>query len=218
MDPNHQQYLEAMGIQTWQLKQAVTAPSACSAMSTPGWDELRTAVINCTACGLDKTRTQTVFGVGNQNAELMIIGEAPGMNEDLKGEPFVGRAGQLLTAMLQSIGFERETVYIANILKCRPPNNRDPSPEEVRLCTPFLQQQIALIKPKLLLAVGRIAAHYLLDTKTALGQLRNKIHDYNGTPLIITYHPAYLLRSPSDKGKAFLDLQLACRTLSYSPY
>ena len=172
-------------------------------------------MINCTACGLDKTRTQTVFGVGNRNAELMIIGEAPGFYEDKKGEPFVGRAGQLLNAMLQAIGMERNNVYIANILKCRPPNNRDPLPEEVNLCTAFLTKQIALIQPKLLLAVGRIAGHYLLNTKSSLGQIRGKIHSYGEpkTPLIVTYHPAYLLRNPADKKKAFQDLQLAYQTL-----
>ncbi len=157
----------------------------------------------CHACGLEKGRTQTVFGIGNRQANLMIIGEAPGFYEDQQGEPFVGRAGQLLNAMLAAIGLSRESVYIANILKCRPPNNRDPLPDEVALCTPFLQKQIALIKPQLLLAVGRIAAHYLLETKTSLNQLRGKIHSYGqfDTPLIITYHPAYLLRNPADKAK-----------------
>lgn len=204
--------LQAMGIQAWQLKPKKPATTVASSCQTE-WDGLRSAVMNCTACGLDKTRTQTVFGVGNQQAELMVIGEAPGFHEDKQGEPFVGRAGQLLTAMLQAVGMERETVYIANILKCRPPGNRDPLLEEVRLCTPFLEKQIALVKPKLLLAVGRIAAQYLLNTKTSLGQLRGKIHQFGGTPLIITYHPAYLLRNPADKSKAFQDLQLACRTL-----
>jgi uracil-DNA glycosylase family 4 len=224
MDAEKLSYLNAMGIQAWQLKEPLpsaaplchsvaTAPTI--AVPTTDWESLRAAVASCTACGLDKTRTQTVFGVGNQQAELMVIGEAPGLNEDKQGEPFVGRAGQLLTAMLEAIGFPRETVYIANILKCRPPNNRDPQVEEVSLCTPFLQKQIALVQPKLLLAVGRIAAHYLLNTKTALSQLRGKIHTYGSlnTPLIVTYHPAYLLRSPKDKGKAYEDLQLAYRNL-----
>jgi DNA polymerase len=149
--------------------------------------------------------------VGNQQADLMIIGEAPGFYEDKQGEPFVGRAGQLLTAMIKTIGFERQDVYIANILKCRPPENRDPLAEEVASCTPFLDQQIALVKPRLLLAVGRIASHYLLNTKSSLESLRNKVHRYgaNETPLIVTYHPAYLLRSPADKKKAFLDLRFA---------
>lgn len=207
MNTNQLKYLHAMGLQPWQLKNPP--------IQDDEWETLRKTIAACTACGLDKTRTQTVFGVGNRNAKLMIIGEAPGFYEDQKGEPFVGRAGQLLNAMLQTIGLDRSQVYIANILKCRPPNNRDPLPDEVNLCTPFLEKQIALIKPKLLLAVGRIAAHYLLNTKSTLNQLRNKIHTFghSQTPLIITYHPAYLLRNPSDKRKAFFDLQLSFRTL-----
>jgi uracil-DNA glycosylase family 4 len=199
-------YLNAMGIQPWHLKNQPAQDE---------WTSLRTEIANCTLCGLDKTRTQTVFGVGDRNAKLMIIGEAPGFNEDQQGEPFVGRAGQLLDAMLASIGFSREEVYIANILKCRPPNNRDPLPEEVNLCTPFLSKQIALLNPRLLLAVGRIASHFLLNTKLPLGQLRGKIHSYGAlnTPLIITYHPAYLLRTPADKRKAYQDLQLVYQTL-----
>jgi uracil-DNA glycosylase family 4 len=209
MNPEQFAYLNAMGIQPWQRNNIPV--TSCH----NEWDTLRTEVASCTACGLDKTRTQTVFGVGNRNAKLMIIGEAPGFNEDQQGEPFVGPAGQLLNAMLESIGFQRSDVYIANILKCRPPNNRDPLQEEVNLCTTFLTKQIALINPDLLLAVGRIAAHFLLDTKTSLNQLRNKIHTYGtlNKPLIITYHPAYLLRSPSEKAKAYQDLQLAWRTL-----
>lgn len=177
------------------------------------WHNLRDAVSHCQACQLHTCRTQTVFGVGNINADLMIIGEAPGFYEDQKGEPFVGRAGQLLNAMLQAIGLERSIVYIANVLKCRPPNNRDPLPEEVNRCTPFLEKQIHFIKPKLLLAVGRIAAHYLLNDKSSMNQIRGKIHQYSNTPLIVTYHPAYLLRSPSEKKKAFQDLQLAKKLL-----
>ena len=199
-------YLQAMDIQSWHLKNPLQS-------SSNDWDRLRTEVANCTACDLCKTRTQTVFGVGNTTAELMIIGEAPGFYEDQKGEPFVGRAGQLLNAMLDSIGFERSTVYIANILKCRPPENRDPRVEEIALCSSFLEKQIALVQPKLLLAVGRIAAHALLNTKTTLGQLRGKLHQFNNIPLLITYHPAYLLRNTKDKGKAYQDLQLVYRTL-----
>lgn len=207
-------YLNALGIQRWQLKTSTTSPT----QPPDEWETLRSAVISCTACGLDKTRTHTVFGTGNRNADLMLIGEAPGFHEDKQGEPFVGRAGQLLNAMLQAIGMERDTVYIANILKCRPPNNRDPLPEEVRLCTPFLEKQIAFIQPKLLLALGRIAAHYLLNTKSSFTQLRNKIYTYGKcqTPLIVTYHPAYLLRNPRDKSKAFEDLKLAYRNLKNS--
>ncbi|MHB1949766.1 MAG: uracil-DNA glycosylase [Gammaproteobacteria bacterium] len=205
-------YLNAMNIQTWQLKSKDTV-HAPVIMTETSWESLRTAVMNCTACGLDKSRTQTVFGIGNQNADLMIVGEAPGFHEDQQGEPFVGRAGQLLNGMLEAIGLDRNRVYIANILKCRPPNNRDPLPEEVSLCTAFLEQQIALVKPKLLLALGRIAAQYLLKNKSALTQLRGKIFQYNSIPLISTFHPAYLLRSPADKSKAYQDLQLVLRTL-----
>lgn len=233
---NHRQlnYLNAMGIQAWELRQksclneqvmaeashaqdnlqnTAVINASVIAETSQAWDSLQTAVANCTACGLDKSRTQTVFGVGNRQAKLMIIGEAPGFNEDKQGEPFVGRAGQLLNAMLQSIGLARDAVYIANILKCRPPNNRDPLPEEVSLCTPFLEKQIALVQPTLLLGLGRIAAHYLLNTKSSLTQLRNQTYQYNNTPLIVTYHPAYLLRNPADKKKAFADLQLAYRML-----
>lgn len=170
---------------------------------------LRQCVADCTLCSLHQTRTQTVFGIGNEKAKLMIIGEAPGFHEDQQGEPFVGRAGQLLNAMLNAIGLKRSDVYIANILKCRPPNNRDPVPTEVLQCTPYLKQQIALIQPDVLCAVGRIAAQYLLDTQESLGQLRHKIHAYgeNKLPLLITYHPAYLLRNPSAKSEAYQDLQ-----------
>jgi uracil-DNA glycosylase len=214
MDNQRLHYLQALGIQTWQVKQPVSMPTASPCQNQAiEWENLRKLVASCTACGLDKTRTQTVFGVGNQQAKLMIIGEAPGMNEDLQGEPFVGRAGQLLNAMLHSIGFDRNSVYIANILKCRPPNNRDPLPEEASLCSPFLMQQIALVKPKLLLAVGRIAAQYLLNSKIAVSQLRGKLHQYGHTPLLVTYHPAYLLRSPKEKSKAYVDLQMVHRTL-----
>jgi len=173
----------------------------------PSLEKLREAAAGCKACPLWETGTQTVFGVGNRQADLMIIGEAPGFYEDQQGEPFVGRAGQLLTAMLKAIQRERSQVYIANILKCRPPQNRDPQPEEVAQCTPFLDRQIALIQPKLLVAVGRIAAHYLLNTKQALSQLRGHIYHYGHKkiPLIITYHPAYLLRNPRDKAQAWQD-------------
>lgn len=175
------------------------------------WEKLEQAVIHCKACPLYQGRTQTVFGSGDRKAKLMIIGEAPGASEDLQGKPFVGRAGQLLTEMIKAIKLTRDMVYIANILKCRPPNNRDPKPEEVEQCTSFLKQQIALINPQLVLGVGRIAAHYLLNiqTRTSLESLRQKQHTFGERhiPLIITYHPAYLLRNPLDKRKAFLDLQ-----------
>lgn len=216
-------YLAAMEIPVWQrnphflsITNKTKKPEKdLKPMLAYTWDTLQKAVANCTACNLHCTRTQTVFGVGNHQADLMIIGEAPGFYEDQQGEPFVGRAGQLLNVMLKSILLERRTVYIANILKCRPPNNRDPQPKEVEKCTPFLDQQIALVKPKLLLAVGRIAAHYLLKNKQALSALRGKIYNYGTeqTPLIITYHPAYLLRNPTDKGNAYQDLCLAKQML-----
>lgn len=182
------------------------------------WEKLSQQVANCQACPLHQQRTQTVFGSGNQQAKLMIIGEAPGFYEDQQGLPFVGRAGQLLTAMLQAIQLNREEVYIANILKCRPPNNRDPQQAEVNACTTFLEQQMQLIQPHLLLAVGRIAAHYLLKTKASLESLRQRIHHYHHhqLPLIITYHPAYLLRNPADKKKAYQDLLFLRETLNAS--
>lgn len=200
---------QALGIYDWHRRTPSTL-TACKP-SVNNWEQLQQQVSICTSCDLHTTRTQTVFGVGNQHAELMIIGEAPGFHEDQQGLPFVGRAGQLLTAMLQAIGYQRADVYIANILKCRPPNNRDPLPLEVQTCTPYLNQQIALLQPRLLLAVGRIAAHYLLGKKSSLESLRQQVHTY-GTeriPLIVTYHPAYLLRNPADKKKAYLDLQFA---------
>jgi DNA polymerase len=206
-------YLNGLGIQAWQRRVHAAELTPTPAPLDNAWETLRSSVAACTACGLHKSRTQPVFGVGNHQADLMIIGEAPGFHEDQQGEPFVGRAGQLLNAMLQSIGIQREQVFIANILKCRPPNNRDPLPEEVSLCTPFLEKQIALVNPKLLLAVGRIAGQYLLNTKSPLGQLRGKLCQYGDKPLLITYHPAYLLRNPIDKRKAYQDLQLALKTL-----
>jgi DNA polymerase len=173
------------------------------------WPQLKTAVATCTACVLHQTRTQTVFGVGDHHAQWMIIGEAPGAEEDKQGEPFVGRAGQLLNNMLQAVGLQREQVFIANILKCRPPNNRDPRPEEVRQCEAFLQRQVALVAPKVILALGRIAAHNLLGVDTPLSKLRGQVHHYGDTPLVVTYHPAYLLRSPKEKAKSWADLRFA---------
>lgn len=198
-----QSYYQNLGIISWQSKTTNSAPLAVHPLT-----DLAKLVASCTACDLHKTRTQTVFGVGNINAKLMIIGEAPGYHEDQQGEPFVGRAGKLLTAMLQAIKLTRAEVYIANILKCRPPQNRDPNLDEVTTCTPYLQQQILTIKPKLLLAVGRVAAHFLLQNKSSLEKLRQQMHCYKATktPLIVTYHPAYLLRNPVDKKKAFEDL------------
>lgn len=180
------------------------------------WEGLQACVRDCTACSLHRTRTQTVFGVGHRGAEWLIIGEAPGEQEDLKGEPFVGRAGQLLNEMLRAVGLSREVVYIANILKCRPPQNRDPLPEEAAACEGFLRRQLALIRPSIILAVGRIAAQNLLKTDRPIGKLRGSVHRYADIPLVVTYHPAYLLRSPLEKRKAWDDLQLAQRALRES--
>ncbi len=161
----------------------------------------------CQKCLLGKSRTHFVFGIGNPDADLMFVGEAPGRDEDLQGKPFVGRAGQLLTLMLQAIDLRRGDVFIANVLKCRPPNNRDPLPEEIAQCEPYLMQQIELIKPKLIVALGRFASASLLRTKVALATLREDVHDYNGVPLIVTYHPAALLRNPQIKAEAWEDLK-----------
>ena len=176
------------------------------------WEALRREVRECTRCPLHATRTQGVLGVGPKRADWLVIGEAPGAEEDRRGEPFVGAAGQLLDAMLRAIGLDRKSnVYIANVLKSRPPNNRDPRPEEVEACLPYLLRQIALLQPKIMLAVGRIAAQNLLATDAPLGRLRGKVHHFGElhTPLVVTYHPAYLLRTPADKRKAWEDLKFA---------
>jgi uracil-DNA glycosylase len=221
LTPRQQAYLQAMGVTLWQPQSAplaaTEAPSAqhliteaapVSADSATDWDRLALAVRECQRCELYKTRTQTVFGVGDRKADLLIVGEAPGADEDRQGEPFVGRAGQLLNEMLRAIGLQRQQVYIANILKCRPPNNRDPRPEEAAECSGYLLQQIALIQPKLILVLGRVAAQRLLKTDTSLGRLRGKVHRHadSGVPLVVTYHPAYLLRTPADKRKTWEDL------------
>ena len=178
------------------------------------WPALAACVAECTRCALAQGRTQTVFGVGDRAARWLVIGEAPGAEEDKRGEPFVGRAGQLLNAMLAAIGLAREQVFIANILKCRPPANRDPRPEEVLACSGFLERQIALIQPTIILAVGRIAAQNLLKVDTPIGRMRGTLHHYGdrSIPVVVTYHPAYLLRTPSDKRKAWDDLCMALAT------
>ncbi len=198
-----------------ELAPAPIVPVTDNGIATLGWPELQQKVSACTLCDeLVANRTQTVFGVGNRNADWLIIGEAPGADEDKQGDPFVGRAGQLLNAMLRGIGLQREQVYIANILKCRPPNNRDPRPDEAAACHAYLQRQIALIQPKLVLAVGRIAAQNLLHCDTPIGKLRGQVHRLeNNLPLVVTYHPAYLLRSPLEKRKSWADLCLARHTL-----
>ena len=220
IQPEHQRraYLEALGIDVWVPREEVGPhPEEMVETDTHSdirtWDELRETVAACTSCSLHASRTQTVFGVGNPQADWMIIGEAPGAEEDRRGEPFVGRAGKLLDEMLRAVGQGRDRVFIANILKCRPPNNRDPKPEESAACRAYLQRQIELIQPKIILAVGRIAAHLLLETDEPVGRLRGSRHQLGDTPLVVTYHPAYLLRSPSQKRKAWDDLCLAKQLL-----
>lgn len=176
------------------------------------WATLKTQVHACHACKLRAGCTQTVFGVGDEKAEWLFVGEGPGADEDIKGEPFVGQAGKLLDNMLTSIRLQRgQNVYIANIVKCRPPNNRTPESEEITHCLPYLEQQIALIQPKLIVALGKTAATALLGKEATLGSLRGRLHQYKGTPLLVTYHPAYLLRSPGEKMKAWEDLCFALR-------
>ena len=200
----------------WQLKQHPAAPlpqeGRAQIIARMGWDELTHAILQCTACPLHLTRTQAVPGVGDRNADWLVVGEAPGAEEDAKGEPFVGQAGRLLDAMLAAIDLARgENVYIANVLKCRPPGNRNPAPEEVAACLPYLMRQVELIRPGIIFAVGRFAAQALLDTEEPIGRLRGRVHRYRGIPVVVSYHPAYLLRNPADKAKAWEDLCLARR-------
>jgi len=185
-------------------------PQPTADIDTADWPVLEAAVTACKRCALHSSRSRAVFGVGSQQAELMVIGEAPGADEDAQGEPFVGRAGQLLNEMLSAIGLPRQQVYITNMLKSRPPNNRNPQEAEIKACMPYLQRQIALVKPKVIICVGRVAASTLLERDESLSQLRLEQHQLPGTsiPLRVTYHPAYLLRSPSDKAKAWADMKL----------
>ncbi|OJW77957.1 uracil-DNA glycosylase [Thiobacillus sp. 65-1402] len=198
----------------WRLREAPVAQAAAAPVRPRlNWEELADAVAHCTACKLHLTRTQGVLGVGDRNADWLIIGEAPGADEDRLGEPFVGQAGKLLDAMLAAISLQRgDNVYIANLLKSRPPGNRNPEPDEVAACRPYLLAQIELIQPKLILALGRFAAQNLLDTDEAIGRLRGRVHRFQGVPLVVTYHPAYLLRNLADKARAWEDLCLARRT------
>ncbi|MBM4197222.1 MAG: uracil-DNA glycosylase [Gammaproteobacteria bacterium] len=209
--------LGEIGIMQWRLR---TPAAGCGEAGAAGagvdWDGLRAAVRDCTSCALHRSRTQTVFGVGSRSARWMIIGEAPGAEEDRQGEPFVGPAGQLLTEMLRAVGLGREQVFIANILKCRPPDNRDPQPAEIEACSRHLAAQVDAIRPRLILAVGRIAAQSLLGQDLPVGRLRGRVHSYgaSATPLVVTYHPAYLLRSPAEKRKSWDDLRLARGTVA----
>lgn len=191
-------------------------------VATMDWAALRDAVSNCQACTLCQTRKRTVFGVGHPQASWMLVGEAPGEQEDRQGEPFVGRAGQLLDRMLHAVGLTRadapreQQVFIANVIKCRPPGNRNPQPEEVAQCEPFLQRQVQLVQPRLILAMGRFAVQALLKSTEPIGRLRGRVHDYQGVPLVVTYHPAYLLRNPADKALAWDDLCLAQEVIRQS--
>ena len=207
------------------LLQPTSHPTGVGSMD---WTALRSAVAGCQACGLCRTRRNTVFGVGAERADWMIVGEAPGENEDLQGEPFVGQAGKLLDNMLRAAGLSRTGsadgtdsavaganggVFIANVLKCRPPGNRNPQPDEIAQCEPFLKRQVALVQPKVILAMGRFAVQSLLQSDEPIGKLRGRVHQYEGVPLVVTYHPAYLLRNLPDKAKAWADLCLARATL-----
>jgi uracil-DNA glycosylase len=210
------QYLGALGIDLWVPRRASAILEnrgiSADARMSADWQPLQAEVAGCIKCGLAAGRTRTVFGVGNPHADWLVIGEAPGAEEDRQGKPFVGAAGKLLDAMLQAIGLSREeNVFVANMLKCRPPGNRDPRPEEITACLPYLMRQIAAIKPKLILAVGRIAAQSLLATDMPLARLRGRVHRFGplSTALIVTYHPAYLLRAPAEKRKAWEDLKFA---------
>jgi uracil-DNA glycosylase family 4 len=198
-----------------QMLSVVDVREDVGGVGSMSWTELRSAVASCRACALCETRTQTVFGVGNERAHWMVVGEAPGEQEDRQGEPFVGAAGQLLDAMLRALGLTRgeappeRAVYIANTLKCRPPRNRNPEPDEMQRCEPFLVRQIALVRPRIILAMGRFAVQALLRSDEPVGRLRGRVHRYEGVPLVVTYHPAYLLRNPADKARAWDDLCLA---------
>jgi DNA polymerase len=198
---------------------AIVRPVAAEGVAAMGWAELREAVAACRACRLCEGRRNTVFGVGGEQADVMVIGEAPGEQEDRQGEPFVGPAGKLLDRMLAALQLTREPaeparqVFIANTLKCRPPGNRNPEPDEMVKCEPFLKRQIALVQPKIILAMGRFAVQALLRSNEPIGRLRGRVHAYEGVPLVVTYHPAYLLRNLPDKAKAWDDLCLAAEVL-----
>jgi uracil-DNA glycosylase family 4 len=213
--------LAEMGIDVWVSRSTADVVAAVAPASEKLADallSLNKEILTCTRCDLHRSRTQAVCGVGNLSADILVIGEAPGADEDRQGEPFVGRAGQLLTQMLRAIGLDRDTVFIANILKCRPPANRDPEATEVESCLPFMQRQIQLVQPRLILVVGRIAAHNLLNVDTPIGKLRGQVHHYGAQqiPVVVTYHPAYLLRSPTQKRKSWADLLLVQDELSVS--
>lgn len=223
MSGRRDEILKELGLwPQWRLKSVNESHDTSSAITDDrhtrilrmDWQELKTTVAACKACPLHEKRTQAVFGVGDENADWLFIGEGPGAEEDAKGEPFVGQAGKLLDSMLAAIGLKRgDNVYIANVVKCRPPGNRNPEPQEAQQCEPYLERQIALIQPKLIVALGRIAVQNLLKADTTIASLRGRLHDYRGIPLIVTYHPAYLLRNLPDKAKAWADLCFARKTM-----
>lgn len=202
---------------------AVVLGSRPEGIESMDWPALREAVSGCQACGLCASRTQTVFGVGHPQAHWMIVGEAPGEQEDKQGEPFVGRSGQLLDRMLHAVGLTRaqadaaQQVYIANTIKCRPPANRNPQPQELAQCEPFLLRQMALVQPKVILAMGRFAVQSMLRSSEPIGKLRGRVHEVQGVPVVVTYHPAYLLRNPADKAAAWADLCLAREVMAAQP-
>jgi len=208
-------YLDALGIDRWVLRRSpVVTANVAPASASDAWPALVERVAACTRCGLRAGCTQTVFGVGDRAAEWLVVGEAPGAEEDACGEPFTGPAGQLLDAMLAAIDLPRQSVFITTALKCRPPEDRDPRPAELAECLPYLAEQVAMVKPKIILAFGRVAAQNLLATDATLGALRGVVHHYgpSSIPVVVTYHPAYLLRSPGEKRKAWEDLKFARRT------
>lgn len=217
--------LEGMGVQVWvrRAPRTESRPSVPATIADMTLAELEAVVAECQRCPLATGRTNAVFGTGDPHAPCMIIGEAPGADEDARGEPFVGRAGRLLNAMLRAMGLSRDAVYIANIIKCRPPKNRDPRPEEMAACSPYLRRQITLIEPRVILAVGRIAAQHLVGSSIAIGRMRGQSYVYenadNGAriPLVVTYHPAYLLRSPLEKRKSWEDLKRVRDLLEADP-
>jgi DNA polymerase len=207
-------HVPAPGARAASPSPAPASGDRAAAIARMDWPALRESILACTACGLCRQRKQAVPGVGDENADWLFVGEGPGAEEDERGEPFVGQAGKLLDNMLSAIGLKRgEDVYIANVVKCRPPGNRNPEPAEAEACAPYLTRQIGLIRPRLIVALGKVAAQNLLGNEATIASLRGRLHDYRGTPLIVTYHPAYLLRNLTDKAKAWEDLCFAVETL-----
>lgn len=213
LDRRRLEILSRIGIDVWQLRESVPPPAiredSADAITGESIDGIAAEISSCERCSLHQTRNHTVPGVGHGRADWVFVGEAPGHNEDQQGLPFVGRAGHLLDAMLAALGMDREQVFIANVIKCRPPGNRDPLPEEVAECEPYLHRQLDILKPRIIVALGRISAQALLKTSSPLGRLRGQVHRYGDIPMVVTYHPAYLLRSPGQKAKAWEDLLLA---------